>query len=79
MSEILPVTKECRCLCELGRAGDVDRASVIDIQDCREGERGPPSLLYPDIKSTPGLLYYPLSIFLRIQNPDLGVIEFRTV
>lgn len=80
MSEILPVTKECRCLCEIARAGDVDSLSVIDVQDCNEGEMGPPSLTVPRCQmNSSGLLHYPLSIFLRIQNPDLGVIEFGIV
>lgn len=58
----------------------MDSGSVVDIQDCEEGEMGPPSFTVPrhEINSS-GLLYYPLSIFLRIQNPDLGVIEFRIV
>lgn len=54
--------------------------AVIDIQDCKEREMGPPSLTVPrhQINSS-GLLYYTLSIFLRIQNPHLGVTEFRIV
>lgn len=80
MPEILPVTKECRCLCEIGRAGDLGGGSVIDIQDCEEGEMGATFFTVPrhQINSSE-FLYCPLSVFLRIQNPDLGVIEFRIV
>lgn len=48
--------------------------SYQSSQDCKEGEMEPPSLIVPrhQINSS-GLLYYPLSIFLRIQNPDFCV------
>ena len=43
MSEIFPVTRECRCLCEIGRAGDMHRVSVIagaNVQGLGGGRNG---------------------------------------
>lgn len=43
MSEIFPITRERRCLCEIGRAGDVYRFCVIagaNVQGLGGGRNG---------------------------------------
>lgn len=49
-------------------------------RDWEEGEMGPPFLTVPRCQMSSARSFNcPLSIFLRIQSLDLGVIEFRIV
>lgn len=65
--------------------GQETRTGFLSLQEqmsreWEEGEMGPPFLTVPRCQmSSAGSFNCPLRIFLRIQNPDLGVIEFRIV
>lgn len=65
--------------------GQETRTGFLSLQEqmsrvWEEGGTGSPFGAVPRCQmSSAGSFKYPLSIFLRIQNPDLGVIVFRIV
>ena len=65
--------------------GQEARTGFLSLQeqmssDWEEGEMGPCFLTVPRCQmSSAGSFNCPLSIFLQIQNPALGVIGFRIV